>query len=326
MPIFDQGYQHWQGELSGHWWRWWTITRRGVRTKFLRLPPELMAGPQAFRVPVWTFLYTFFFQVQTFFCMILIVIVGPGLVSQDLRFNAMPLYFSRPLRRFDYFLGKLGVIAVFIVAVTILPALLAYLLGVLFSLDLGVVRDTAWLVPAILVYGLVIALSAGTLMLALSALSRSSLYVALFWIGVWWVSNAVYITLMALQMVGLATALDGAERAVQRAARAGEAEEAQAAREKAAQTRKALADAMHENWRPLFSYTQNLDRIGTELLDTASAQRKLLEIFTRGRRRDDDVQIATPHPWYWSAGILAGLFGISVWTLTWRVKSLDRLK
>ena len=32
MPIFDQGYQHWQGKLSGHAWRWLSITRQGVRT------------------------------------------------------------------------------------------------------------------------------------------------------------------------------------------------------------------------------------------------------------------------------------------------------
>src|SRR5438067_8963697 len=31
MPIFDQGYQHWQGTLSGHGWRWLAVTRHGVR-------------------------------------------------------------------------------------------------------------------------------------------------------------------------------------------------------------------------------------------------------------------------------------------------------
>ena len=35
MPIFDQGYQHWQGTLSGHAWRWLTITRHGVRVIML---------------------------------------------------------------------------------------------------------------------------------------------------------------------------------------------------------------------------------------------------------------------------------------------------
>src|SRR5688572_7770318 len=32
MPIIDQGYQHWSGELTGHTWRWLAITRRGVRS------------------------------------------------------------------------------------------------------------------------------------------------------------------------------------------------------------------------------------------------------------------------------------------------------
>ena len=30
MPIFDQGYQHWQGTLSGHAWRWLAISRHGI--------------------------------------------------------------------------------------------------------------------------------------------------------------------------------------------------------------------------------------------------------------------------------------------------------
>ena len=74
--------------------------------------------------------------------MLLVLVVGPDLVSQDLRFNALPLYFSRPLRRIDYFLGKLGVIALFLAAVAVVPAVAAYLLGVAFSLDFAVVRDT----------------------------------------------------------------------------------------------------------------------------------------------------------------------------------------
>ena len=45
--------------------------------------------------------------------MFLVLLVGPELISQDLRFNAMPLYFARPVRRLDYFVGKLGVIAVY---------------------------------------------------------------------------------------------------------------------------------------------------------------------------------------------------------------------
>ena len=103
--------------------------------------------------------------------MILIVLVGPNLISQDLRFNALPLYFSRPLRRIDYFLGKLGVIAAILGMVIIVPS---------------IIRLRSWpavqsrhhdhprhlsdsAVPAF-AYGLVIVVSAGTLILALSSL------------------------------------------------------------------------------------------------------------------------------------------------------------
>jgi hypothetical protein len=33
MPIFDQGYQHWQGELSGHGRRWLAVARHGVKAQ-----------------------------------------------------------------------------------------------------------------------------------------------------------------------------------------------------------------------------------------------------------------------------------------------------
>src|SRR5262249_12712346 len=78
---------------------------------FRELPDVFRTSPREFRVPVWTFLLFFFFQIQRFFSMLLVLVVGPALISQDLRFNAVPLYYSRPLTRADYFLGKLGVIA-----------------------------------------------------------------------------------------------------------------------------------------------------------------------------------------------------------------------
>src|SRR5262249_42342453 len=135
--------------------------------------------------------FQYFFQFEMFFSMIIVLLIGPSLVSQDLRFNAFPLYFSRPLRRVDYFAGKLGVIGFFLCAVAVAPALLAYLLGICFSLDLTVLRDTWRLLAGSVGYGLVVVLSAGTLMLALSSLSRNSRYIGMLWIGIWFVSNVV---------------------------------------------------------------------------------------------------------------------------------------
>src|SRR5262245_7689764 len=227
MPIFDQGYQHWSGTLSGHATRWLAVARHGVRATvrgklvkmmlitawlpaialvaFLALwglleqrvesvlnffgsmqspaMRKILADPQQFRTAAWTVAYSWFLYAELFAAVCLVLVVGPSLVSRDLRFNAFPLYFSRPLRRFDYFLGKLGVIGFFLMATVIMPAVVAYVLGLAFSLDLGVIRDTHQLLWGSILYGLVIAVSAGTLMLAMSSLSRRSIYVGLAWAG-----------------------------------------------------------------------------------------------------------------------------------------------
>ena len=124
--------------------------------------------------------------------MLLVLLVGKSnLVSQDLRFNAIPLYLSRPLRRFDYFLGKLGVIGFFVGLVSIVPPVLAYVIGVGFSMDSNVFHDTGHLLFASIAYGLVIVVSAGTLMLAFSSLSKNSRIVGAAWIGIWIISNVM---------------------------------------------------------------------------------------------------------------------------------------
>jgi ABC-2 type transport system permease protein len=354
MPIFDQGYQHWQGRLAGHAWRWMAIARQGVRqqtrrrrTKWLvavsflpafalaavlifwglleqqstllqpvmflvqGLPEEVRAGPKAYRGAVWTFAFNAFFNIQIFFAMLLVLTVGPDLVSQDLRFNAMPLYFSRPLRRIDYFLGKLGVIAVFLAAVSIAPAVAAYALGVAFSLDPAVFAETWRLLAGSVAFGLIVVLSAGTLMLSISSLSRNSRLVGAAWIGLWVVSNV---------------------------------------------TADVLQHTTRRDWCPLVSYTTNLDKLRDELLDASSAREKFLALwiagqdkareaaqprlpFFRPRRRprpsrppEDQIPpvLQTPehlkHPWTWSAGVIAGLFLVSAATLSTRVKSMDRLR
>lgn len=321
MPVFDQGYQHWQGRLSGHGWRWWIITRQGVRAVsrswwtrlavlaawtpalgltavlivwglieqqsklvapfliFLKhMPPEIQQGPRILRVPVWTMAFDIFFRVEMLFWMILAMIVGPGLVSQDLRFNAMPLYLSRPIRRIDYFAGKLGVIAIYLALVTTGPALGAYLLGVCFSMDATVLRDTARLLLGIVAYGLVVTLSSGMLMLAASSLSRSSLYVGLIWAAIWMVSGAVAAT---------------------------------------------MAIVVHKSWCWLAAYGGNLERVGAAFLGTESANAYFRRLMGGA---DPDSFVPAQPGWYWSALVLVGLFGVSVWILTSRVKSLDRLR
>jgi len=358
MPVFDQGYQHWSGTLSGHAWRWWTITRHGVRVgiknPFLRIlliaswtpalalaamlclwgllerksglitslrpmlasifPPEMLIDPRNFRVEVWTLCYHYFLQIELYLSMLVVLLVGPTLISQDLRMNALPLYFSRPLRRGDYFLGKLGVIAWFLGLVVLLPSLIAYVLGLLFSLDLATVWDTFPLLLACLGYGAVIVLSAGTLMLALSSLSRNSRYIALFWVALWLVSSIV------------AAILEDVDRE-QRRFQARNNRGNQTPAERRLEFQAEEARATQTNWRPLVSYTANLSRIGELLLNTNAAWREVSRVVPAEYRDSFLLKTLGPqYPWYWSAGVLAALFGLSACILNYRVRSLDRLK
>jgi ABC-2 type transport system permease protein len=355
MPIFDQGYQHWSGELSGHAGRWLTITRHGVRValssrwtrlalivsllpaivlacvlciwSLLERQSELIAtilplissfldkpilvGPRDFRVEIWTLCYSYFLLTELRFSMLLILLVGPNLISQDLRLNALPLYFSRPLRRIDYFVGKLGVIAAFLGMVIIVPSIIAYVLGMLFSLDITILRDTFGILLASVCYGLLIVISAGTLILALSSLSRNSRYVALMWIGIWFVSGTV---------AGILTTVDHVQR-VHQGRQDGHSLQTVELDSKE-------LEAAKTDWRPLVSYTANLSRIGKELLGTDACWERI------GRLRPNNQRITLLHsvtrnglyPWYWSAGVLAVLLGISVCILNFSIKSLDRLK
>jgi ABC-2 type transport system permease protein len=270
----------------------------------------MILDPRAHRMEVWTLSYHYFMQMELYASMILILIVGPNLISQDLRYNALPLYFSRPLRRRDYFLGKLGIIVALLGAVTIVPAIIAYILGLLFSLDLSIVRETFPLLLGSIAFGLVIAISAGTLVLALSALSRNSRYITLMWLAVWLGTSAVSGVLQTIDM----------EQRAHEAHRSGHRYGSPEFVDRELENAKT-------NWRPLVSYTGNLSRVGHRLLNTDSAWDKIAELRTGIERTQVLRDYRGPQfPWTWSAGVLIVVLGISACILNASVKSLDKLK
>lgn len=295
------------------------------------LAPKVLANPLDYRVTVWTLFYSVFMQVELYISIVLILLVGPNLISQDLRFNAMPLYFSRPLRRIDYFLGKLGIIAAFLGMVVIVPAIVAYILGLLFSHDITIIRDTLPILLASIAYGAVISLSAGMLVLALSSLSRNSRYTALFWLGtllvgmtISWALNEIDKDQRRYAYVQENVRIQS-QRMESDPATRHRAQLEQEKRSNEALDRETLA-AQH-NWRPLVSYTANLSRIGDRLLNTRATWIALSEFVPPDQRQAYLLEKLDPqYPWYWSAEVLAVLFGLSAWILNFRVRSLDRLK
>ena len=89
---------------------------------------------------IWSWLLmTFFRYPQSIMLLFLVGFIAPGLISRDVRSRAFLLYFSRPIGRFEYILGKLLIPAVFIAFITCLPALVLYVFG-----DLVIVKNFAY--------------------------------------------------------------------------------------------------------------------------------------------------------------------------------------
>jgi ABC-2 type transport system permease protein len=55
------------------------------------------------------------------------IVVGPGLVSADLRNNGLALYLARPFSRSDYLFGKLATLALLLSGITWVPGLALFL-------------------------------------------------------------------------------------------------------------------------------------------------------------------------------------------------------
>jgi ABC-2 type transport system permease protein len=83
---------------------------------------------------------------------VFIAVAAPELVTRDLRFRTLPLYFSRPLRRADYPLAKLLALAAAIAVLEIVPLLVMFL-GTIASAGSGgaVWAQTKQLLPGLVV-------------------------------------------------------------------------------------------------------------------------------------------------------------------------------
>jgi len=129
--------------------------------------------------------YSFFRRSQGILMVLLVGMIAPGLISRDRQSRAFLLYFSRPITPFQYLLGKATTVWIFLVAVTTVPALVVYLVGVLFSPGLGVILDT-WDIPfRILLATAVLTIPTTMLALCLSSLVDESRYARFSWFAIW---------------------------------------------------------------------------------------------------------------------------------------------
>ncbi len=140
-----------------------------------------------FREVLWRTIFLFIIRIQLVAVLIMVARVGPGLIADDIKSRALPIYFARPVRPITYLTGKWMVVATFIGLVILAPNLLAVIGGTLLTGGLEASEPMSgglFLGLRLLVVGLGVMLCGGALSLMLSSLSSDKRYVAVGWLAI----------------------------------------------------------------------------------------------------------------------------------------------
>jgi len=154
MAVYEQTYKRYAGPLTPEWSRFLIIPRHAYRGVFksklftaffvLCFLPLLVEAILIYLhhnvnalgimrlniqelIPIDASFFQTFVNLQGGFAFFVALLVGPPLVAQDLRNNALPLYLCRPFSRTEYVVGKMSVLLILLSMITWIPQLLLFL-------------------------------------------------------------------------------------------------------------------------------------------------------------------------------------------------------
>jgi ABC-type transport system involved in multi-copper enzyme maturation permease subunit len=151
---------------------------------FLRVDLSGVSRLAEHREVLWRSVFLFTFKAELFWVFVVIVRAGPGLIADDLKSRALPIYFARPVTPLTYLAGKWMVVACYIGLVVLVPNLLALILGTLVTGGLQTFGQTLGLGWDLVVTGIGVMVFGGAVILALSSLSSDRRYVTVGWVAV----------------------------------------------------------------------------------------------------------------------------------------------
>jgi len=155
MAIYKHGYTRYDGELTTHLARLLVLPRFAWQTLMgQRLVATIMVAAMFWPIACAVFVYIanradlllefgleapefltvdnnffiVFMNAQASFAIVLAALAGPSLIAPDLANGALPLYFSRPLSRTEYVVGRMLALVGLLSAVTWIPGVLLFLM------------------------------------------------------------------------------------------------------------------------------------------------------------------------------------------------------
>ncbi len=194
MPLLLFGTIFILYERAAHGDEMWQQAIIGLARNFPEMQEEMAAANTESPVELlnnirhvaWTYILQIYFRYPQGIAMVLLIgLIAPRLISEDVETRAFLFYFSRPLGRFEYLLGKSATVWLFLAGITTLPALFMYFLGIVLSPSVDVVMDT-WDIPIrILLASVTVIVPATSLALCFSSLTRESRYAGFAWFAMW---------------------------------------------------------------------------------------------------------------------------------------------
>jgi ABC-2 type transport system permease protein len=198
MAVYEQTYKPYKGKLTPEWSRFLTLPRHTLRGVFnfklftafyvVCFIPLLVEAVLIYLhhnvtalqimnlnarqlIPIDGSFFQTFVNIQGGFAFFVALLVGPPLVSRDLRNNALPLYLCRPFSRTEYVMGKMSVLIILLSWITWVPQLLMFLFQSYLE-GFAWFRDNLWIASGIVIGGLVWILLLGLLSQTVSALLK----------------------------------------------------------------------------------------------------------------------------------------------------------
>jgi ABC-type transport system involved in multi-copper enzyme maturation permease subunit len=139
---------------------------------------------EAYRELLWRCVFLLMIKVELVWVLIMVTRVGPGLIANDIKARALPIYFAKPITPLTYLVGKWMVVAAFIAVVTLVPNLLSLIFGTLITDGVGTWGQTLDLGWDLLVSGVGVCVVGGMMILALSSLTSDRRYAIGAWLAV----------------------------------------------------------------------------------------------------------------------------------------------
>jgi len=200
MTIREKGYHQWEGELQTPKTPWMPIFLSGIRMVFKRKFAKLLFITSC--LPFVFFLIVIYISTRPelemfkdavkfltddrmvfdsimsngptiFLLMLMGIFFGSDLISGDIQSRSFPLYFSRPLERKDYLLGKYAILMFYYLLFTLVPGLVLVLFKVIFT---GKILFTPRFIAALILTPVLTSIFLASLTLVISSLSGNSKY------------------------------------------------------------------------------------------------------------------------------------------------------